>query len=63
MGVIMSYEEFEYYFETMLEEFHLFLNTWEFEDGENKFIDSIVMDDKLKPNIEFAGWIDEWITI
>jgi hypothetical protein len=62
MGVIMSYEEFEYYFETMLEEFHLFLNTWEFEDGEKKFIDSIVMDEKLKPNIEFAGWIDEWIT-
>lgn len=62
MGVIMPYDEFEYYFETMLEEFHLFLNTWEFEDGEKKFIDSIAMDEKLKPNIEFAGWIDEWIT-
>lgn len=59
MGVIMSYEEFEYYFETMLDQFHLFLNTWEFEDKEKKFIDSIVMDEKL--NIEFAGWIDEWI--
>ena len=46
----------------MLEEFHLFLNTWDFEDGEKKFIYSIVMDEKLKPNIEFAGWIDEWIT-
>lgn len=21
----------------------------------------IVMDEKLKSNIEFAGWIDEWI--
>lgn len=62
MGVIMPYDEFEYYFETMLNEFHLFLNTFEFEDGEKKFIDSIVMDKKLKPNIEFAGWIDEWIT-
>ena len=60
MEVIISYEEFEYYFETMLEELHLFLNTYEFTDGEKKFIDSIVMDEKLKPNIKFAGWIDEW---
>ena len=59
MGIIIPYEEFEHYFETMLDEFHLFLNTWEFEDGEKRFIDSIVMDEKL--NIEFAGWIDEWI--
>jgi len=62
MGVIMSYEEFEYYYETMLNEFHLFLNTFEFEDEEKKFIDSIIMDEKLKLNIDFAGWIDEWIT-
>ena len=32
MGIIMSYEEFEYYFETMLIQFHLFLNAKEFED-------------------------------
>lgn len=63
MGVIIPYEEFEYYFETMLNEFHLFLNNWEFEDGEKKFIDSIIMDEKLKLklNIEFVGWIDKWV--
>lgn len=63
MDVIIPYEEFEYYFETMLNEFHLFLNNWEFEDGEKKFIDSIIMDEKLKLklNIEFVGWIDKWV--
>lgn len=61
MGTIMTYEEFENYFETMLEEFHLFLNTWKFTDEEKIFIDSIVMDEKLKSNIKFAGWIDEWV--
>lgn len=54
-------DEFNYCFETMLEEFHFFLNTFQFADEEKKFIDSIVMDDEIKSNIEFAGWIDEWI--
>lgn len=54
-------DEFSHCIETMLEEFHFFLNTFQFTDEEKKFINSIVMDDKIKSNIEFAGWIDEWM--
>lgn len=57
---IRDKDEFNYCFETMLEEFHFFLNTLQFIDEEKKFIDSIVMDDEIKSNIEFAGWIEEY---
>lgn len=56
----ISYEEFEYNFDVMLEEFKLFCNFLELDEDEKKILDSIVKDDNLKSNIKFFGWKDYW---
>ena len=53
-----SYEEFEYEIDLMLEEFKLFLDKFEFNEDEQKIINSFTLDDNLKSNIKFIGWID-----
>ena len=53
-----SYEEFEHEIELMLEEFKLFLDKFEFNEDEQKIINSFTLDDNLKSNINFIGWID-----
>ena len=53
-----SYEEFEHEIELMLEEFKLFLDKFEFNEDEQKIINSFILDDNLKSNIKFIGWID-----
>jgi len=59
---IVSYEEFEYNFDLMLEEFKLFCNFFEFNEDEKKIISSIVEDPSLKSNIKFIGLKDYWIS-
>jgi hypothetical protein len=59
---VISYEEFEYNFDMMLEELKLYCNTFEFECDEKRIIDSITQDENLKSNIKFCGWKDFWIT-
>jgi hypothetical protein len=56
----ISYEEFEYNFDVMLEEFKLFCDFLELDEDEKKILDSIVKDDNLKSNIKFFGWKDYW---
>lgn len=58
---IVSYDEFEYNIDVMLEEFKLFCNLFEFNEDEKKIISSIVEDENLKSNIKFIGWKDYWI--
>ncbi len=60
---IVSYEEYEYKVDLLLEEFTLFCNTFEFNLDERKIIDSIILDPNLKSNIKFCGWKDYWETI
>lgn len=55
---IKTYEEFEYEIETMLEEFKLFLDHFEFNEDEKKIINDFTQDDNLKSNIKFIGWDD-----
>lgn len=54
----MSYEEFEYEIDLMLEEFKLFLDKFEFDDIENIIINILSNDEKIKSKIIFIGWID-----
>jgi len=61
-NLIVSYEEFEYNIDVMLEEFKLFCKFFEFNEYEKKIISSIIEDPNLKSNIKFIGWIDYWIT-
>jgi hypothetical protein len=58
-----SYEEFEYNFDLVLEEFKLFLDKFEFDENLKKIIDSFVLDEKINTNIKFIGWRDYWITV
>ena len=60
---IVSYEEFEYNIDIMLEEFKLFCNFFEFNEDEKKIISSFVDDPNIKSNIKFIGFKDYWITI
>ena len=62
-GIIVSLEEFEYKMDIMLEEFKLFTNTFEFSEDEKKIINAFVLDEKIKPNIKFAGWRDYWSSV
>lgn len=54
----MSYDEFEYEIELMLEEFKLFLNHFEFNEDEKEIINVFTQDKNLNSNIKFIGWID-----
>lgn len=54
----MSYDEFEYEVDLMLEEFKLFLDHFEFNKDEKKIIDVFILDKDLKSNIKFIGWND-----
>jgi len=47
----------------MLEEFKVFLDTFEFNDNEKKIIKNFISDEKIKSNIKFIGWKDYWITV
>ena len=60
---VKSYEEFEYEFDLMLEEFKVFCDNFEFNSDEVKIINSIMEDENLKSNIKFYGWKDYWITV
>jgi len=60
---IISYEEFEFNIDVMLEEFKLFCKFFEFNEDEKKIISSIVEDTNLKSNIKFMGWKDYWIIV
>ena len=61
-NLVVSYEEFEYNIDIMLEEFKLFCKFFEFNEDEKRIILSIVEDQNLKSNIKFIGWRDYWIT-
>jgi hypothetical protein len=61
-NLVVSYEEFEFNIDIMLEEFKLFCKFFEFNEDEKKIISSIVEDPNLKSNIKFIGLIDYWIT-
>lgn len=56
----VSYEEFKYNIDIMLEELKLFCKFFEFNENEKKIISSIVEDTNLKSNIKFIGWKDYW---
>jgi hypothetical protein len=62
-GDIISYEEFEYNVDLMLEEFKLFVDKFEFNSDEKRITDAFVLDEKIKSNIKFIGWRDYWITV
>ena len=60
---IISYKEFEYIFDLMLEELLLFCDDFKFDNDEQKIINSIIQDENLNSNIEFCGWKDYWTII
>lgn len=59
-NIIISYEEFEFNFELMLEEFLVFCNNFKFNNDEENIINSFTNDETIKSNIKFCGWKDYW---
>lgn len=60
---MVSYDEFEFNVDTMLNELNILCNEYEFTNDEKKIIDAFTNDSNLKSNIKFIGWKDYWITV
>lgn len=61
-NLVVSYDEFEFNIDEMLEEFKLFCKFFELNEDEKKIISAFVDDPNLKSNIKFCGIRDDWIT-